>query len=764
MNESDSASQNLADPLRLTLLSALFRMADAETRRRNGSGGTQAGAVQHSRAVPAQGAGTGAAAQVSAAVTDHLAGLGQDELQRRHHDLARALLHEADRFLARDGTIPGPRIDLTRFESEPEPRADAGSGQPASGDDPGPAPRVGLVSLPWMAPSMPSIQLATLGASLAGAGAEADVHELYVDYAARIGLNLYYLLDNMLAFLPEWIFSRHYYGPETGDDLSGMLAEHPLEGLPWPEGLSDAVLAALAPVTERYLDDLIIDVDWSRYDVVGCTLTISQLGASMAFARRLKRIHPTVKIVFGGSQCAGVMGRAILRICPYVDVVVHAEGEQVLPQLVERLRSGRALDDLAGVSARDGDGAVISGPGAALVQPAGPRPQLDYDPYFARLVRLGLTRKVNPWIPFETSRGCWYGEKVQCTFCGLHEIMKFREWPADSVLTELERLAERYGVGRFYCMDLIMPRDYLRTLLPEVVARGHDWRFFYEIKANVRRTELELLADAGVHWVQPGIESLDADLLALMRKGVRPAQNISLLKWSRELGIYCGWNLLCGLPGETRAPYDRMAELIPKLVHLQPPAGGGRFQLHRFSPYFNQPESFGIHREGAHPMFWHAFPVGHSDLDDLVYLHEYTLDPAAGPDVDSSDVDLLVRDWQRVHRAGASLVLSSPDEAEQKVIDHRDATAPAVVRRLTPAEAGLLRFLDAGVAERKLADLFTAEKPQAAGELGGPAGIAGTVRRWLDQDLVIRTDGRILALPLQAERMRTRFGAVGPGG
>lgn len=158
-----------------------------------------------------------------------------------------------------------------------------------------------------------------------------------------------------------------------------------------------------------------------------------------------------------------------------------------------------------------------------------------------------------------------------------------------------------------------MPREYLRNLLPEIAARGHDWMFFYEIEANMRRSEPETLAAAGVRWVQPGIESLDADLLSLMRKGVKPYQNVQLLKWCQELGIYCGWNLLFGLPGEGQASYTRMAELIPKLTHLQPPSGGGRFQLHRFRPYFEQPEGHGVRWEGVHRMFAYAFPADKAD-------------------------------------------------------------------------------------------------------------------------------------------------------
>ena len=229
MDHSLPTPPHLADPLRLTLLRTLFTMADVERgRRKRGPFRSPAGSPDSPESPgapspPAENGASRSAAHLRLAVADHLRDLDDDDLRRRHHDLARALLHEADRFLARDGSLPGPRIELGRFADAssipvpPEFGSTSRSGLRTNGHGVVPASRVGLVSLPWMAPSMPSIQLATLGSALAEADIEFDVHELYVDYAARIGLNLYYLLDNMLSFLPEWVFSRHYYGPETGE-------------------------------------------------------------------------------------------------------------------------------------------------------------------------------------------------------------------------------------------------------------------------------------------------------------------------------------------------------------------------------------------------------------------------------------------------------------------------------------------------------------------------------------------------------------------
>ena len=270
LGDTERVSGTLADPVRLALLRALFRIAQDEHVRRRAGTPTPAG-------LPPEDAYE--AARLDAAFRAHMAGLDAAGLERERGLLAQALLLEVDRRMAKPGTIPGRPLDFSRVPVDvPSPPAGR------------PPPRVGLVSLPWMSPAMPSIQLATLSSALGQEGIRSDVHELYVDYAARIGLNLYSQLDNVLGFLPEWVFSRHYYGPEHGDDLAAMLEEHPLGDLPFPD-LADAILEALEPVTARYLDDMVEQLDWSQYDVVGCSLTISQLGASMAFARRLKLLH-----------------------------------------------------------------------------------------------------------------------------------------------------------------------------------------------------------------------------------------------------------------------------------------------------------------------------------------------------------------------------------------------------------------------------------------------------------------------------------------
>jgi ribosomal peptide maturation radical SAM protein 1 len=739
-------SASLADPFRLAFLHASFRVADEEWQRREGRTPPQERSASLADSGPAADA-----MRLDVAFRHYVANLSLQQLGRFRSQTASGLLLELDRKLAAPGEPPGERFDPVRVAEWPD-RSRSSSRRDT--------PKVGLLSLPWMSPAMPSIQLATLASALDREGISSDVHELYVDYASRIGLNLYSHLGNLLGYLPEWIFSRHYYGPEQGDDLSAMIEQRPLAEIPWPQ-YADVILEAIEPVTKEYLDDMLEMVDWAQYDIVGFSLTISQLGASMAFARRIKLRHPEIKIVFGGSQCAGVMGRTILRICPYVDVVVHIEGELVLADLVRRLRNRWTLDGFAGISWRDSHDEIVSGPPGGLHRNMAEYLPLCYDAYFRRITRLDLLGKLKPWLPFEGSRGCWYGQKVQCTFCGLHEIMEFRAWSPDAVLRELERLHARYGIGRFYAMDLILPREYLRSLLPAIAGRDHNWMFFWEIKSNMRREELEVLAAAGVRWVQPGIESLDADLLRLMKKGVSALQNILLLKWCQELGIFCGWNLLTGLPGETSASYERMAAIIPKLYHLKPPSGGGRFQLHRFSPYFDHPEDFGIRWKGAHPMFRYAFPVPQSDLDELVYLHEFEFDGV--PVGDSSHIEAAIDGWRRAHHKGASLSLTVHPDGSATIEDTRKADSPPRTFHLRPDEAVLYRLLDRGVKESWVDQMLLQVNPKAFRRLEQTGGAGAAIRQWLSDDLVLDLDGRVVALALYAGRETShKFEPLGP--
>jgi ribosomal peptide maturation radical SAM protein 1 len=227
------------------------------------------------------------------------------------------------------------------------------------------------------------------------------------------------------------------------------------------------------------------------------------------------------------------------------------------------------------------------------------------------------------WIPFESARGCWWGAKHHCTFCGLNgTTMRFRAKSAQRVLDELNGQARRYRTFRFEAVDNILDPRYLKELFPALAEQHTDYQLFYEVKANLTRAQLRILAAGGVTHLQPGLESLSSHVLRLMDKGVRAAQNVNLLRWARYYGISVGWNILWGFPGETPEDYAEQAAAIPHLVHLQPPASADRIWLERFSPLYRQPERFRLRHRRPEPSYRHVYP-GSVDLDRVAYFFDY---------------------------------------------------------------------------------------------------------------------------------------------
>jgi hypothetical protein len=158
-----------------------------------------------------------------------------------------------------------------------------------------------------------------------------------------------------------------------------------------------------------------------------------------------------------------------------------------------------------------------------------------------------------------------------------------------------------------------------------------------------------------VNRLQPGLESLSSHVLRLMRKGVRAAQNVNLLRWAQYYGIRVEWNLIWGFPGETAQDYAGQAAAIPHLIHLRPPSGAGRVWIERFSPLYTDPAAFPPRTRTPELSYRYVYPEG-VDLDRVAYFFEYELDGAL-PDATYDGVRLAVDGWSRAWRADRPPVL-----------------------------------------------------------------------------------------------------------
>jgi ribosomal peptide maturation radical SAM protein 1 len=254
-------------------------------------------------------------------------------------------------------------------------------------------------------------------------------------------------------------------------------------------------------------------------------------------------------------------------------------------------------------------------------------------------------------LPYESSRGCWWGAKHHCTFCGLNaQTMQHREKSADRVISELRLLLETHPTRKVVVVDNIMPRSYFKTLLPRLPSELPGIQVFYEEKSNLTLDHVEALRKAGICDIQPGIEALSSALLTRMDKGVTARQNIALMRYARAVGLTLTWNLLYAFPGDHVEDYEETLRVVPLLRHLEPPGGLSHLSLDRFSPYFDRPEQYGISNLRPMPGYEAVIPP-HLDPATIAYhfIGTYASGAFARPDLITQikkDVDHWMSLWQ----------------------------------------------------------------------------------------------------------------------
>lgn len=540
----------------------------------------------------------------------------------------------------------------------------------------------------------PSIGVHTIQATARAAGFEVRVFYANLHFAAAIGTESYIRLCRAFrgAFVGERLFAFAAYDrPLAEERASDICDSRRLLGARTEFDLYPDVsvetqrliraLPEFAPQTAKWIEEAAALVASFGANVVGATSTFEQTAPAVSLLRTIKRLRPDTLAILGGANCEGEMADGLLAIAPFLDHVFSGESEATFSAFLTACRDGRPQPRVVhGSPCRDLD--TI--------------PRLDYDDYFAQrdaLVGENDEALLDPTsLPYETSRGCWWGEKQHCTFCGLNgEGMAFRIRSVERTIADLRALTERYETQQIEMTDNIMPHGFFPTLLPRLAAELPGLRIFYEQKANMTRERLETLRAAGVRSIQPGIEALSTDLLRLMRKGVSGAQNVSLLRDARGIGLTIVWNLLWGFPNDLSRYYEETLALLPLLTHLQPPGGFWPVMIDRFSPYFETPEAFGIRNVRPIGSYFDILPDG-APAQKIAYHFEgdFECESYHSPRLLQEIADVVVG-WKSAWAAGKATELRLGEfNGSYVLIDTRGLVGTEDLSVLDEEEAQLL--------------------------------------------------------------------------
>lgn len=607
-------------------------------------------------------------------------------------------------------------------------------------------PDILLVSMPFGPVHLPSLGLSLLASGLEARGLATNIRYFNLDYAKAIGPALYQGLSAENPYpadlVGEWIFSSAL---ERSGDPETYLAQvirggHPAHrkrfaGVLAQSHLHHEAAICLRPGASAFVDACVEEILAASPKVVGFSTVFEQTAASLAAAQRIKARSPGTLVVMGGANCEGPMGRALFDQNPCLDAVFSGECDFSFPEAMAGFFRDGQIRVESGVHVRPW---LAGGP----ANPASERPMDDlpvpaFASYFRDLDLLDLDIPGGSAVLFETSRGCWWGEKHHCTFCGLNgEGLGYRSKSPDRALSEFRALKAAHPSSPVVVADNILDMGYFKTFLPALAEEGNTTPLFYEVKANLSKDHLRALKRAGVATVQPGIESLADGVLKLMDKGVRGLQNLQFLKWCQELGLNAVWNLLHGFPTEDPEDYGRMVARIPLLHHLTPPMACCPVRLDRFSPNFEQAEARGFSEVRPYPSYGWVFGVDEAQASQMAYYFTFQHADGRDPAVYTDPLEGAVNAWRTGHSRES---LTQMDKGAFLLISDQRAIAPESLVILEGLEAEVLRACE-GVASRARLE---SELSSAPGE------VAAAIHSLQERKLLLVENDLCLALPVK---------------
>jgi hypothetical protein len=326
--------------------------------------------------------------------------------------------------------------------------------------------------------------------------------------------------------------------------------DEPIQGMHYSFETLERVLSVSASggdLAQWLQDSLFTRPDWPPR-VLGVSLMgPSQVFAGLLLLELVKRRHPSVTTVLGGSHVTLLMDqiRADARYRRHVDIVMPGHCEEAFARLLagDDARSPR----LAGVQS-------LRGPS---------EPLFEYLPLF-EAAQLDMYPREQLALPVQFTRGCVYGRCRFCTYPRVEPVITdvFEERAADAMTA----LTHTYGVNRFSLKDSLVTAPMMERLAGALLACRIPVEWSATTKVNRRLTYLApLLARSGLRTVELGVETISPRGQTVIDKRARLVDIEDVILALSAEGITVIVNLMFGLPGETLAEAERQLAWLRKV-------------------------------------------------------------------------------------------------------------------------------------------------------------------------------------------------------
>jgi anaerobic magnesium-protoporphyrin IX monomethyl ester cyclase len=333
-------------------------------------------------------------------------------------------------------------------------------------------------------------------------------------------------------------------------------------------------------------DDVIRRALAFEADIVGMRCQFINYPLGLAQAKAIREVLPDTRIIFGGPHM-GLVAEQALSDHPYLDAIVHGEGEHALLEYVDALRSGTDLGTVGGLIWRNEAGVPVRNAPRLVV-----KGDMDFPPPAFDLLPMHLYRVMN-FFALEGHRGC----PNKCTFCSLPTVQtrRVRYKKPERLVAEIERLVYEFGINRFEMLEVnftILKRwahEVCNLILEKQLPVQWICRSYPEL---VDKPTLQLMKQAGCYKIYYGIESGSAEILKNYKKVTKVQQGKDAIRMTKEVGIQVYCDFLVGGPGETEETVEETIRFVEETqpdysdVSLIVPFPG--------TPMYDQAEELGI--------------------------------------------------------------------------------------------------------------------------------------------------------------------------
>ncbi|MEQ8221228.1 MAG: RiPP maturation radical SAM C-methyltransferase [Candidatus Eremiobacterota bacterium] len=538
--------------------------------------------------------------------------------------------------------------------------------------------KIDFVVSPFEDIKHPLVGVSSLKSVIKREGHRSSVHYMNIPFAESLGPYLYQWLSadfsNSLCYIGDFLFSllrcpgmiEERINSYVNDIVSYYIHDDRNVRLIYEQFIKSSL-----PIIEKESNRAVDAILSSEPDITGFTVGTRQMGGALYLSKLLKNKNSDMQIWFGGPWCTGPdMAKAIMKIS-CADAVFTGESEICILKAIEEIEKGNELNNIPGIITHVTENESETAP---LPKNLDDLPVMDVTDYFTQIRNSNIYDRISPILFMETARGCWWGEKHRCFFCGIDPgSICYRAKSPQRAFEEIKSLVSAWEIKKIRIVDNIMSPLYYDSLLPAIKEASPGYDIILEIKANARKEQIKSLKEAGIKMVQTGIEALNDELLLLLNKGCNLFQNLCIMKWCEEFSLVLAYNHLFGIPGEKKEFYREIIELIPHICHLRPPMMAGTVRLDRFSTFREKSEAFGINIDKPFPRsFSYCFPEKDADLMSLAYEFTFSFLP---PGSDNwkiwFELDDMIKKWRYNYYGAVKKLAGSIYEDHIKVEDNR---------------------------------------------------------------------------------------------